>query len=257
MNIKVIGGMLRDVRLRRKAELASQVETFVNNCQHAPYPEGRTCAGHAPFGRLPIISRTNGAYLKASEMTSQKLSFIDQKLNGVVIRDLDSGKFLDPDSVSHDVYRLHQIDLGGILDRKNPKNLYNIIKDQAPMEIVPPGETGSLSNLGNAASKPGERPRSPYRVYDTMKEYGVNIAVILDESNGKVITIIPTTSDLETKKEAMHRDDRRGRNGGYMGRAANEGRAEARNTILSKKTEDDQMTEILTTDQIREKRKAI
>lgn len=175
-------------------DLAAKVDTlltFANPCQHAPYPEGRSCEhnlGHSKYGdrgaptedqrkfegTVSIPSKTTWV---GSLNAGQKASLRGDKLPIVKVGD----KYLaPPPATDHAAYRANQIGIGEMLQK-------DILKKVAETK------NGDY----HEEQRVNKDPRYDYTLADLPIKVGLTIS-----KNGHVSTIIATHAALDREAKA-------------------------------------------------------
>jgi len=201
-------------------DLATHVNTllqFANPCQHAPYPEGRSCAlGHSQYGdrggptedqrKFNGTAHVPSKYSWIGSLSSgQKSALRREKLPIVKMGD----KYLaPPPDTDHVAYRVIQLGLGEMLQKDILKKVIET-------------KTGDF----HEDLRPGKFPRYDY----TLADLPIKIGVIINKS-GNVSTIIATHAalDREARRKVNASRGRTGRPDPQVSKdAANEKRAKA------------------------------
>lgn len=210
----------RLVRLRYKAELASAISLslveFANPCQHAPYPQGRTCKTGGSGGSVnpggssqwpPAMAKGNlpavGSFPQPVSSNFDRLanlsvkgerSRVVQTAQAVYQKELDGGavkmrdgSYMGPFKVNHAVIRAHQAGLGFMME-KGPDGkswVEHLVNSGEPLRIEEP---------------PGQNPYWVYRIPGLDLDIKVTMQLTGKTSGPShvVKTIIPASS--ETKK---------------------------------------------------------
>lgn len=199
-----------------KAKVNSLI-TFTNSCQHAPYPEGRSCSlGHSQHGDRGAPKEDQRKFNGTAQIPSrsswigslsaaQKEALKGEKLPIVKMGD----KFLaPPPATDHAAYRAAQLGIGEMLQNDILKKVIET-------------KTGDY----HEDPRPGKDPRYDYSLADLPIKIGVVI-----NSSGRVATIIATHEalDREAKRKVNASRNRQGRPNPQVSKdAANEKRAKA------------------------------
>lgn len=207
-----------------KAELVARVNRtlqFANPCQHAPYPEGRSCEnnlGHSQYGDRGAPTEDQRKFSGTVHIPSKvawltSVSDINSATRERLKRAGDfivkvGGKILDPSKTDHAAYRAVQLGIGEMLQK-------DILKKVAETKEGDYHED----------RRPGKDPRYDYTLGDLPIKVGLTIG-----SDGHVATIIATHEalDREARRKVNASRGRDGRpNPAIAKEAANDKRAKA------------------------------